>query len=34
MTKNASHPEPVYHDAKNDLPAPKLMSVPILSGTF
>ena len=36
MTKNTSRPsyEPVYHDAKNDLPAPKFMSVPILSGTF
>jgi len=34
MTKNASRPQPVFHDARNDPPAPKFVSVPILSGTF
>ena len=34
MTKNASRPQPVFHDARNDPPAPNFVSVPILSGTF
>ncbi len=35
MRKNAPQPpEPVYRDARNDPPAPRVTSVPILSGTF
>ncbi len=35
MVKNAPQgPEPIYRDAKSDLPAPRFTSVPILSGSF
>ena len=35
MTKNApTAREPVYRDAKNDVPAPRFVSIPIFSGTF
>ena len=36
MVKNATPTprEPVYRDARYDVPAPRFMSVPILSGTF
>jgi hypothetical protein len=34
VAKNAPTREPVFHDSKNDLPAPSFTSLPILSGSF